>query len=88
MAKTRLYRRIYLHGLMLLVLVVIAAGIVGTLLGRTAVWSEYPLRLATHLARQVGPLRSRPRELKQSRIRNEINNLGTSASQAEHMDLV
>jgi two-component system OmpR family sensor kinase len=71
----RLYRSIYLHGIMLLGLVALATGVVGTVLGRSAVWREYPERLATHLARQLGPLRSRPDDLRRElrRVNEALN---------------
>ena len=45
-----LYRRIYLHGVVLLALVALALGVAGALLGRGVVWRGHPERLASHVA--------------------------------------
>jgi signal transduction histidine kinase len=54
--ERRLYRRVYLHGLLLLVLVAVALGITGFLLGRDARWRLHPQRLVQHLAALLAPL--------------------------------
>jgi signal transduction histidine kinase len=71
--QQRLYRRIYLHGILLLVLVAVALGIAGFLLGRDARWRLHPARLAQHLAALLAPLpeEALPREV--ARLARELN---------------
>jgi signal transduction histidine kinase len=51
--RPRLFRRIYLHGLVLLVLVALALGLAALLLGREAPFRVSPARIAAHLAREL-----------------------------------
>src|SRR5439155_1569491 len=46
----RLFRRIYLHGLLLLAIIGVAAGALGAHLGKAAPWRSYPERLAAYVA--------------------------------------
>jgi two-component system, OmpR family, sensor kinase len=51
-----LYRQIYVHGLLLLVLVAIALGAAGLFLGRDLRWRLHPARLAQHMAGLITPV--------------------------------
>lgn len=51
-----LYRRVYFHGVLLLVLVAMALGLAGFFLGRDARWRWHPTRLAHHVAGLVTPI--------------------------------
>jgi signal transduction histidine kinase len=51
-----LYRQIYVHGLLLLLLVAIALGAAGLLLGRDLRWRMHPTRLAQHMAGLITPV--------------------------------
>jgi signal transduction histidine kinase len=69
----RLYRRIYLHGLALLLVVAFALAAAGFLLGREAPWRTHPARLAQHLA---GELAATPAERLPSEVPRLARELG------------
>jgi signal transduction histidine kinase len=52
----RLFWRVYAHGVLLLVLVAVAAGISGLALRRTAPWHGFPERVAAYLAAHTSDL--------------------------------
>jgi len=54
--RRTLYRRVYLHGLLLLVVVTAALGLAGFVLGRDARWRWHPTLLAQHVAGLVAAL--------------------------------
>lgn len=53
---SRLYRRIYMHGVLLLVVVATALGVAGFFVGRDTPWRGRPARLAAHASRLLAPL--------------------------------
>lgn len=54
--SARLYRRIYLHGVLLLLAVAAALGAAAFFAGRGAPWRDRPARLAAHASRLLAPL--------------------------------
>jgi len=69
----RLYRRVYLHGVALLVLVTLALSVAGFLLGRDTYWRQSPRRLAGHLGRALA-------ELPPEALQAEVGRLGQELS--------
>jgi signal transduction histidine kinase len=51
-----LYRQVYLHGVLLLVLVAAALAAAGFFFGRAPAWALHPSRLAHHVAGILGPI--------------------------------
>jgi signal transduction histidine kinase len=68
-----LFRRIYLHGLLLLVLVTVALALAGFFLGRDARWHGPPVRVAHHVAGVLAALPDAALPAEVARIADDLD---------------
>lgn len=68
-----LYRRVYFHGVLLLVVLTVALGAAGVFIGREARFRAHPLRLVQHVARLLDAVPPEARPSLVARVADELD---------------